>query len=206
MPRARAALPNVQERVAAGRRKDPAKIGAAVERALPRPYGDRHYAWELREGVRHMTDHPVRLAQEKKYEGKYLLQTDQRDFTPLDAVEHYKQLTEVERGFRTLKDPLALRPVYHRVTHRVQAHIFVAALAFLLDRLLERKLKAAGINLSTADAWAALETIRVVTFRVQGETRTGVTPGSRRARQVLQALGLTDLRPPTPPPEDSTTV
>ena len=101
-----------------------------------------------------ITEHPVRLAQEKKYEG----------------------------------------------------HIFVAALAFLLDRLLERHLKAAKTNLSTSDAWSALETIRHVTFRVQGEHRTGVTPGSPRARQVLKALGITDLRPPSPPKGDSTTM
>jgi transposase len=206
MGRAREALTEVQQRVASGRLKDPAKIGAAVERALQRYYGYRYYAWELQDGVLQITEHPVRLAQEKKYEGKYLLQTDQTDMTAVEAVEQYNQLTEVERGFRSLKDPLSLRPIHHRTNHRVRAHIFVAALAFLLDRLLERHLKAAKTNLSTSDAWSALETIRHVTFRVQGEHRTGVTPGSPRARQVLKALGITDLRPPSPPKGDSTTM
>lgn len=206
MGRAREALTKVQQRVASGRLKDPAKIGAAVERALQRYYGYRYYAWELQDGVLQITEHPVRLAQEKKYEGKYLLQTDQTEMTAAEAVEQYKQLTEVERGFRSLKDPLSLRPIHHRTNHRVRAHIFVAALAFLLDRLLERHLKAAKTNLSTSDAWSALETIRHVTFRVQGENRTGVTPGSPRARQVLKALGITDLRPPSPPKGDSTTM
>jgi transposase len=204
MRRAREALTKVQQRVAAGRLKDPAKIGAAVERALQRHYGYRYYAWELKAGVLEITEHPVRLAQEKKYEGKYLLQTDQTEFTAADAVAQYKQLTEVERAFRNLKDPLSLRPIHHRREHRVRAHIFVAALAFLLNRLLERHLKAAQTNLSTSDAWSALETIRHVTFRVQDEHRTGITPGSPRARQVLKALGITDLRPPTPPKDDLT--
>jgi transposase len=206
MGRAREALTKVQKRVASGRLKDPAKIGAAVERALQRHYGYRYYAWELQDGVLQITEHPVRLAQEKKYEGKYLLQTDQTDMTAAEAVDQYKQLTEVERGFRSLKDPLSLRPIHHRTNHRVRAHIFVAALAFLVDRLLERHLKAAKTNLSTSDAWSALETIRHVTFRVQGEHRTGVTPGSPRARQVLKALGITDLRPPCPPKGDPTTM
>jgi hypothetical protein len=206
MGRAREALTKVQQRVDSGRLKDPAKIGAAVERALQRHYGYRYYAWELRDGVLQILEHPVRLPQEKKYEGKYLLQTDQMEMTAADAVEQYKQLTEVERGFRSLKDPLSLRPIHHRTNHRVRAHIFVAALSFLLDRLLERHLKAAKTNLSTSDAWSALETIRHVTFRVQGEHRTGVTPGSPRARQVLKALGITDLRPPIPPKGDLTTM
>jgi len=206
MRRAREALAKVEQRVALGRLKDPAKIGAAVERALQRHYGYRYYAWELKEGVLKITEHPVRLAQEKKYEGKYLLQTDQVGITAVEAVQQYKQLAEVERAFRTIKDPLSLRPIHHRAEHRVRAHIFVAALAFLLDRLLERRLKAGHTNLSTGDAWSALETIRHVTFRVQGEHRTGVTPGSSRARQVLKALAITDLRPPTPPQSRPTTM
>jgi len=69
MRRAREALAKVQHRVASGRLKDPAKIGAAVERALQRHYGYRYYAWELKEGVLQITEHPVRLAQEKKHAG-----------------------------------------------------------------------------------------------------------------------------------------
>ena len=53
------------------------------------------------------------------------------------AVEHYKELNEVERGFRSLKDPLGMRPIWHHSTRRVKAHIFVAALSFLLERMLE---------------------------------------------------------------------
>ena len=41
----------------------------------------------------------------------------------------YKELTEVESGFRQLKDVMAMRPIYHQVEPRVKAHIFVAALA-----------------------------------------------------------------------------
>ena len=52
----------------------------------------------------------------------------------MQAVEAYKQLNEVERGFAHLKGLLEVRPVYHRAEARVRAHVFVAALAFLLDR------------------------------------------------------------------------
>ena len=51
----------------------------------------------------------------------------------MQAVEAYKQLSEVERGFAHLKGLLEVRPVYHRAEARVRAHVFVAALAFLLD-------------------------------------------------------------------------
>lgn len=199
MERSRQTLLKLQQRVAAGRLKDPAKIGAAAERALRPHHGGRYWGWKLEDGRFEFFEHPVHLPREKRCEGKYLIQTDQADLQPVDAVAQYKQLADVERGFRTLKDPLALRPIHHRADHRVQAHIFVAALAFLLDRLLEQRLKSAKTDLSTTDAWLALKTIRHVTFQVNGEHRTGVTPGSPRARQILKALNLLDLRPPAPP-------
>ena len=152
-----------------------------------------------------ISEHPVNLPREKKYEGKYLIQTDQSDMTPEEAVSHYKELNELERGFRSLKDPLGMRPIWHHADRRVKAHIFVATLSFLIERMLERGLKDAGVPLSAQSALESLKTIRHVQFRVNGQRRSGTTPGSSRARQVLEALQLTDLRPPTPPPGQETT-
>ena len=92
-----------------------------------------------------------------------------------------------------------MRPIFHHGEDRVGAHIFVAALSFLLERLLDKRLKDAGSALSTADAFRALETIRHVTFRVKGGVHTAATPGNARAREVLKVLGIRDTRPPTPP-------
>jgi hypothetical protein len=89
----------------------------------------------------------------------------------------------------------------------VKAHIFVAALAFLLDRFLERRLKDAEVDLSSTEALQALETVRWVRFKVNTElVKDGVTPGSARARRVLAALKIKaeDRRPPTPPEGDGT--
>ena len=193
------------QRVTNGKLKQPEKIGAAVERALQRNRGYRYYAWELRDGCLEIFEHPVNLPREKKYEGKYLIQTDQADITPEEAVQYYKDLNEVERGFRSLKDPLDMRPIWHHIARRVKAHIFVAALAFLIERMLERTLKDAGVPLSAQAALEALKTVRHVQFRVNGKVHSGVTPGSARARQVLKAVKLTNHRPPTPPEDDETT-
>jgi hypothetical protein len=206
MDRVRAELEKVQRRIVKGQLKKPEKIGAAVQRALTRNHGYRYYDWKLTDGQLEVFEHPVNLPREQKYEGKYLIQTDQMEMTPQDAVAHYKQLNEVERGFRSLKNPLEVRPVWHHAERRVRAHIFVAALAFLLDRMLERALKKANVPISSDSAWSALGTIRHVQFSIDGQRRTGVTPGSPRARQVLRALNITDLRPPAPPEGQETTV
>ena len=84
----------------------------------------------------HFVEHLTHLPCEKKYEGKYLIQTDHPNFTPLEAVAHRKELNEMDRGFRSLEDPLGMRPIWHRAERRIKAHLFVAVLAFLLDRML----------------------------------------------------------------------
>ena len=58
-----------------------------------------------------------------------MITTSEKGLSVLDAVAMYKELTEVESGFRQLKDVLAMRPIYHQIEPRVKAHIFVAALA-----------------------------------------------------------------------------
>jgi hypothetical protein len=63
-----------------------------------------------------------------------------------------------------------------------------------------RRLKEAGVELSTEQALQALSTIRLVSFKVGGSSsRTGVSAGSSHARQVLNALGIEQTKPPTPP-------
>jgi len=199
MEKVRLRLEKLQKRVADGRLKKPEAIGAAAARALSRHHGDRYYRWQLTKGVFTFEEHPMRLGREKQLEGKYVLMTSEKAFTARDAVQQYKELMELERGFRSLKDILALRPIYHQRQSRVKAHIFVAALALLVQRLLERRLQQAKVNLSAAEALQALETIRVVKFHLAGQpSRQGVSTGSPRARQVLKAMDLSQLRPPTP--------
>ena len=122
MERTRVGLEKVRTRVTQRRLKRPEKIGSAVERVLQRNHGHRYYDWELKDGQLRIFEHPVNLPREKKYEGKYLIQTDQQNMTELDAVAHYKELNEVERGFHALKDPIRMRPIWHHTERRVRAH------------------------------------------------------------------------------------
>jgi hypothetical protein len=71
--------------------------------------------------------------------GKYLLRTSDDTLNAEDVALGYKQLIEVEDAFRTLKHPLDLRPVHHRVEERVRAHVLLCWLALLLVRIIERR-------------------------------------------------------------------
>jgi transposase len=198
MERTRQRLEKVQQRVAAGTLREPAAIGAAAERALRAHHGYRYYTWELSNGSFSFREDPQRFPQEQRLEGRYVIATSEKDVTPLDAVAWYKDLIEVEHSFRSLKDVLALRPIYHRIEPRVKAHICVAFLALLLQRLLTKRLKEAKADLSAPHALQAVETIRLVEFKVGNQKRQGVSTASAQARQVLKALGITETKPPEP--------
>jgi transposase len=198
MERVRKELEALRVRVEKGEVKEPEKIGAAATKILQRHHGHRYFVWELRKGQFHYFAHPVNFAREQACEGKYVIQTEEPDLSPVEAVAAYKQLNEVERGFAHLKGLLEVRPVYHHKDDRVRAHVFVAALAFLVDRALEKQLRAASSMLSSPAAWQALETVRCVEVAVGERNKLCVTRGSRQASEVLKVLGISQLDPPEP--------
>jgi transposase len=197
MDKVREELARLASRVAAGKLKAPEKIGAAAARILSRHHGHRYFAWELKEGHFEYFEHPVNLKREKALEGKYIIQTEEKNLSPVEAVHYYKELMEVEQAFRDLKDVIEMRPLNHRTPQRIKAHIFVAALALMVKCALRRKLKTAGLDLSADEALGALRTIQVVDIELgDGRTKQSVTRGTQRAQQILQALGITDRSVP----------
>ncbi len=200
MKRVHEALEKLRQRVEAGRLKAPDKVGAAAARILAKNHGQRYYSWAYKKGTFEYFEHPVNLQREKIYEGKWVIQTEEPNLQPIEAVQIYKSLSEVEMAFRNLKDVIEMRPIYHQTAQRVEAHLFVAALAFLLQRALDKKLKAAGLDLSPPRALQMLRTVRVVDIALgNGHTKRGVTRGSGRCEPILKALKITDLEPPEPP-------
>jgi transposase len=198
-------LEALERRVASGRLKAAEKVGAAAAAILKRNHGHRYYDWSYKKGVFRFFEHPVHFVREQAYEGKYVIQTEEPRLSAVEAVGLYKELSEVERAFANLKDVLDLRPIYHRTDDRVEAHIFVATLAFVIHRALEKKLKAAGLDLSATEALTALKCVRVVDFSLgNGATKRAVTRPTARAAAVLRAVGITTLDPPTPPRANET--
>jgi hypothetical protein len=113
MERGRKELEGLRLRVEKGELKEAEKIGAAAAKVLTRHHGHRYFAGKLRKSRFHYFEHPVKFSRETACEGKYVIQTEEPDLSPVEAVTAYKQLNEVERGFAHLKGLLEVRPVYH---------------------------------------------------------------------------------------------
>lgn len=83
----------------------------------------------------------MKIREDAKYDGKYLILTSDDNLPAEDVVIGYKQLVDIENAFRTLKQDLAIRPVYHRLEERIRAHVLLNWLALLLVRIAENKTK-----------------------------------------------------------------
>ena len=105
-----------------------------------------------------------KLRKARRREGRYLLRTNLCDEDPAKLWKFYIQLVEVEAAFKNLKDDLQLRPIYHQLEHRVEAHIFVAFLAYCLHVTLRAKLKPLAPGLTpraVLDKLAAIQMLDV---------------------------------------------
>jgi transposase len=98
-------------------------------------------------------------------EGCYLLRTNVHDWTPDELWRTYIQLTDAEAAFRIHKSDLSIRPVWHQMTNRVLAHIFVCFLAYVMWKTLEQWQKRAGLGNSPRtilDELSAIQSTDVV--------------------------------------------
>ncbi len=102
----------------------------------------------------------------RRREGSYLLRSNLTGEDPAALWRYYIQLTEIEQAFKELKSDLAIRPVYHQTDERIEAHIFVAFIAYCLQVTLKYRLKALAPGLTPRAVLEKLAPIQMVDVRV----------------------------------------
>jgi transposase len=145
-----------------------------------------------------------KLKQIRRREGRYLLRTNLTGTDPSELWRTYIQLTQVEEAFRNLKGDLALRPIYHQKEARIEAHIFIAFLAYCLHVTLAQQLRPHAPGLtprSVLDKFAAVQMLDVEIPTTDGRTLrlTRYTEPEADLKLLLEKLRL-EL-PAQPPPK-----
>jgi transposase len=179
------------------------KLGAARERA--------HTAWRLittdiaeKEASFSFKLDRSKLRQARRREGRYLLRTNLTEDDPAKLWSYYLQLVRVEEAFRNLKGDLAVRPIFHQLETRIEAHIFIAFLAYCLHVTLARRLNALAPGLtprSVFEKFSAVQMIDVAIPTTDGRELqlTRYTEPEAELRLLLEKLKL-EL-PVQPPPK-----
>ena len=103
-----------------------------------------------------------KLRKVRRREGRYLLRTNLTGDDPATLWQYYIQLVAVEEAFRNLKGDLAIRPVFHRDEKRIEAHIFIAFLAYCLQITLTRRLHSLAPGLTARSALAKFAAVQMI--------------------------------------------
>jgi Transposase DDE domain len=148
-----------------------------------------------------------KLRRIRRREGRYLLRTNLTENDPALLWQYYIQLVAVEEAFKNLKGDLAIRPVFHQEERRIEAHIFIAFLAYCLQITLQRRLHALAPGLTARSAlekFAAVQMIDVHLPTTDGRELllTRYTQPEPELRLLIQQLKL--QLPPQPPPRIAT--
>lgn len=144
-----------------------------------------------------------KLRQAEERDGHYLLRSNLTAEDPAVLWSRYVQLTQIEAVFRSLKSELGVRPVYHRLEHRVDAHILVAFLAYCLQVTLKNRLQIHAPGLTPAAVLEKLGTVQMIDVWIPAlDGRWLILPRYTQPAKDLQVL-LDQIHlalPSQPPP------
>jgi hypothetical protein len=186
--RAKAAIKAARAGVGRSRRRQQAQDHLKAECALrDHPTLGR---WLRQTPGGRLTIDRAKVKAEERLDGKFLLSTSDPDLSAEDVALGYKNLLEAERAFRDLKTTLELRPVFHRLEHRIRAHVLLCWLALLLVRVAERQTSSTWRRINTELGRLHLVTLAGPAGRI--EQTTTITPAQR---EVFTATGVA---PPPP--------
>jgi hypothetical protein len=137
-----------------------------------------------------------KLREVRRREGRYLLRTNLTESDPAKLWQFYLQLVEVEAAFKTLKGDLAIRPIFHQDESRIEAHIFIAFLAYCLHVTLGQQLKGLAPGLTpraVLEKFAAVQMIDVYVPTTDGRelSLTRYTQPEPELKLLLEKLKLT---------------
>jgi transposase len=151
--------------------------GVIIKHIAKIPDVERYLPYRLKRGKVICEEHKESLDYERLIAGKWILKTEDFSLSTLELIEAYKNLSEVERAFRTIKSFLDLRPIYHRDERRVKGHVFICVRAYYLQKVTEKLLTGAGLELGGLKTIEKLSEIKLIKSKLNG-------------KRILQAIQL----------------
>lgn len=154
---------------------------AELTRFLKADLNADRFSWHVDEGA---------IARAELFDGKLALITNAPDLTAADTVARYKDLADIERGFRVLKSDIEIAPVHHRLPERIRAHALICFLALVLYRVMRMRLKAKGRSASPRTALDLLARIQKHTAHAGKRSFHGLSKTTPEQLDLFDSLDL----------------
>lgn len=128
------------------------------------------------------------IHERERHDGMWVIHSNDDDLSAEDLALAYKQLVRVEEAWRTMKSTIEIQPVFHRLSHRIRAHVFLCVLALLLERVLEKACDSTWPRIREE-----LRSIKIGQLLAPQGTVFQTTPGTPKARNILNTMKINPL-------------
>lgn len=167
--------------------------GVIIKHIARIPDIDRYFKyWLDREGVKYR-ENTESFEYEKLIAGKWVLKTEDFSLSREEIIFEYKNLSEIERAFRTIKSFLDLRPMYHRDDDRIEGHVFVCILGYYLQKVLGKLLNDNGVEINGIDAIEELGEIKLIRSEINGRSIFQAMKLKGEHKAILSALEISPM-------------
>jgi len=130
------------------------------------------------------------LQEEKRLDGIFIIKSIAYDLSPRELIRQYKNLSGVETAFKEIKDFLHLRPIRHYEDDRVRAHVFICVLSYLLEKIIEKRMRQAHLNITAREALDKLDDIRLAKNQIGKRVFLCPVEGNAEHKRILDAIGV----------------
>jgi transposase len=138
------------------------------------------------------------IARDEKFDGYYGIQTNDKGLKAQDVLEAYHTLWKIEESFRIMKSTLEVRPVFHWTETRIKGHFVICFLAFLLERMLEFKLKRTKETASPEKIREALNSMNFAELEIEQKKFYIKTKSTKLGNKILRLLRIKPPKNVTP--------
>lgn len=126
-------------------------------------------------------------------DGIFLIKSTAYDLSPQELIRQYKNLAQVERTFKEIKDFLRIRPIRHHRDYGVKAHVFICVLSYLLEKILEKKMRQAHLDMTAREALDKLDDIRIAKNQIGPRILLCPVQGDAEHRKILSNVGIKSI-------------
>jgi transposase len=133
------------------------------------------------------------LQEEERLDGIFIIKSTAYDLLSEELIRQYKNLAEVERAFKEIKDFLRIRPIRHYQDDRVRAHVFICVLSYLLEKILEKKMRKNHLDMTAREALDKLDDIRIAKNQIGPRVLLCPVQGDAEHRKILNAVGIKSI-------------
>jgi len=183
-------LEKIKHSVETGQLKDREKILKRATLALDKTNRKYFHYSSSKDGLFSYSLRRKVLQEEEILDGIFIIKSTAFDLLPEELIRQYKNLSGVETAFKEIKDFLHLRPIRHYEDDRVRAHVFICVLSYLLEKIIEKRMRQAHLNITAREALDKLDDIRLAKNQIGKRVFLCPVEGNAQHKRILDAIGV----------------